>query len=84
LQPFAAAVNAGVLSVMCSYNRVNKVFACENNYTLALLKQQLNFSGFVVSGESFILFSSLFSHFSKIGVLYIRLFLLLSLALMLR
>jgi beta-glucosidase len=49
LQPFIAAVNAGVLSVMCSYNRVNYYFACENNYTLGLLKNQIGFKGFVVS-----------------------------------
>lgn len=50
LQPFEAAIRAGALSVMCSYNRVNGVFACENNYTLGLLKGPwLNFTGFVVS-----------------------------------
>ncbi len=49
LQPFIAAVNAGALSVMCSYNRINSVFACENNYTLSLLKKTLGFQGFVVS-----------------------------------
>ncbi len=27
----------------------SNVFSCENNYTLSLLKNQLNFSGFVVS-----------------------------------
>eukprot|EP00756_Hemistasia_phaeocysticola_P001534 Hpha_TRINITY_DN11078_c0_g1::TRINITY_DN11078_c0_g1_i1::g.93024::m.93024/K05349/bglX; beta-glucosidase len=32
--PFEAAVQAGVLSVMCSYNKVNGDHACENNQTL--------------------------------------------------
>ena len=36
--------------VMCSYNRVNGDFACENHYTLTdVLKQQWGFKGFVLS-----------------------------------
>lgn len=34
LQPFAAVVKAGVSSVMCSYNRLNGPFACDNADTL--------------------------------------------------
>lgn len=49
LMPFDAAVRAGALSIMCSYNRVNNVFACENPHTLGLLKNLLGFQGFVVS-----------------------------------
>jgi beta-glucosidase len=50
LQPFAAAVEAGVSSVMCSYNRVNGPFACDNAETLqGLLKKELGFEGFVTS-----------------------------------
>jgi beta-glucosidase len=50
LQPFAAAVEAGVSSVMCSYNRVNGPFACDNADTLqGLLKKELGFKGFVTS-----------------------------------
>jgi beta-glucosidase len=48
--PFADAVKAGVASIMCSYNKVNGVFACGNRDTLqTLLKQEIGFQGFVVS-----------------------------------
>lgn len=48
--PFADAVKAGVASIMCSYNKVNGVFACGNPDTLqTLLKQEIGFKGFVVS-----------------------------------
>ncbi|MGD1077369.1 MAG: glycoside hydrolase family 3 C-terminal domain-containing protein [Candidatus Sulfotelmatobacter sp.] len=37
-------------AVMCSYNRVNGDYACENRYLLTdLLKQDWNFKGFVLS-----------------------------------
>ncbi|KAI1809181.1 glycoside hydrolase family 3 protein [Poronia punctata] len=50
LWPFADAVRAGVGSVMCSYNKINNTFACENSYVLnQLLKNELGFQGFVVS-----------------------------------
>lgn len=47
--PFEAAIKAGVLSVMCSYNRINDVWSCHNNETLRHLKENLGFRGFVVS-----------------------------------
>ncbi len=47
--PFAAAVQAGVLSVMCAYNRVNDVYACENSDTFAHLRNDLHFEGWVMS-----------------------------------
>ncbi|WP_460370838.1 glycoside hydrolase family 3 protein, partial [Actinocorallia lasiicapitis] len=47
---FEAAVGAGVDSVMCSYNLVNRVQACENGALQnAFLKQELGFRGFVTS-----------------------------------
>ncbi|CAK7200600.1 hypothetical protein SEUCBS139899_003298 [Sporothrix eucalyptigena] len=50
LWPFADSVKAGVASVMCSYNRVNGTYACENSKTLnGLLKQELGFQGYVMS-----------------------------------
>lgn len=40
--PFEGAVEAGVGSFMCSYNKINNVYSCENNQTLAVdLKQRL-------------------------------------------
>ncbi|KAK4699050.1 beta-glucosidase, partial [Phenoliferia sp. Uapishka_3] len=50
LTSFAEAVRAGAASVMCSYNSVNGIHACGNNYTLnGLLKSELGFQGYVVS-----------------------------------
>ena len=45
-RPFADAIRAGVGSVMCSYNRINATYACENGYTNYLLKHELEFQGF--------------------------------------
>ncbi|KAL8279083.1 hypothetical protein RQP46_008541 [Phenoliferia psychrophenolica] len=48
--PFAQSVKAGVASVMCSYNMINNTYGCENSKLLnGLLKEELNFQGFVVS-----------------------------------
>lgn len=53
LWPFADAVRAGSGSIMCSYNRVNNSYACQNSKTLnGLLKEELGFQGFVVSDWS--------------------------------
>jgi len=44
--PFANAVKAGVSSVMCSYQRLNGSYACENSKSLnGLLKEELGFQG---------------------------------------
>lgn len=38
-------------SVMCSYNKFNETWACESEALLtSLLKDELDFQGFVVSG----------------------------------
>lgn len=50
LWPFADAVRAGSGNVMCSYNRINDSYACQNSKTLnGILKEELGFQGFVVS-----------------------------------
>jgi len=50
LWPFANAVHAGAGSVMCSYNRVNNSYSCQNSKLLnGILKTKLGFEGFVVS-----------------------------------
>ncbi|MEP9384743.1 beta-glucosidase family protein [Nocardioides cheoyonin] len=49
-KPFEYAVDAGVASVMCSYNAVNGAAACGNSDTLeGVLKGDLGFQGFVTS-----------------------------------
>lgn len=48
--PFLRSVQAGVASVMCSYNKINGTFACENDRVLnQILKQEFAFPGYVVS-----------------------------------
>ncbi|KAL3419630.1 beta-glucosidase G 1 [Phlyctema vagabunda] len=48
--PFANAIHAGVASIMCSYNRINGTYACENSKALnGLLKEELGFQGYVMS-----------------------------------
>ncbi|KAF2477372.1 beta-glucosidase 1 precursor [Lindgomyces ingoldianus] len=50
LWPFADAVKANVASVMCSYNKINGTYACENNGIMnKLLKDELGFQGYVMS-----------------------------------
>ncbi|RYF45544.1 MAG: glycoside hydrolase family 3 protein, partial [Cytophagaceae bacterium] len=50
LWPFANAVHAGTASVMCSYNRINETYGCQNSKTLnGLLKNELGFQGYVMS-----------------------------------
>ncbi|KAI1299578.1 glycoside hydrolase family 3 protein [Xylaria venustula] len=50
LWPFADAVHANVASVMCSYNKINGTWACENDGTInKLLKQELGFKGYVMT-----------------------------------
>ncbi|KAL0478030.1 beta-glucosidase [Acrasis kona] len=46
---FQAAIDAGVGSVMCSYNKINTTWACENEKTLGDLKNKLNLRGWVMS-----------------------------------
>jgi beta-glucosidase len=47
---FKAAVDAGVAAVMCSYNRINDTWACENDRTINKdLKDAMGFQGFVMS-----------------------------------
>ncbi|GAO17030.1 hypothetical protein UVI_02021960 [Ustilaginoidea virens] len=49
LWPFMDGVRAGAASVMCSYNRVNNTYACENSKLLnGVLKGELGFEGFVL------------------------------------
>ncbi|KAI4752944.1 putative beta-glucosidase [Aureobasidium sp. EXF-3400] len=50
LWPFYDAVKAGAGSTMCSYQRVNNSYACQNSKTMnGLLKTELGFEGFVLS-----------------------------------
>jgi beta-glucosidase len=48
--PFANAVRANCASFMCSYQRLNGSYACENSKALnGLLKGELGFQGYVMS-----------------------------------
>lgn len=48
--PFADAVHANVAAVMCSYNKVNTTWACEDQYTLqTVLKDQMGFPGYIMT-----------------------------------
>ncbi|KAL2851068.1 glycosyl hydrolase family 3 N terminal domain-containing protein [Aspergillus pseudoustus] len=50
LWPFQDAVRAGAGSAMCSYQRINNSYGCQNSKTMnGLLKGELGFQGFVVS-----------------------------------
>ncbi|KAF2727042.1 avenacinase [Polyplosphaeria fusca] len=50
LWPFYNAVKAGTASIMCSYNRINESYGCQNSKTLnGLLKTELGFQGYVMS-----------------------------------
>lgn len=50
LWPFAQGVKGGAASVMCSYNRINSTYGCENSKVMnGLLKGELGFQGHVVS-----------------------------------
>jgi beta-glucosidase len=53
LWPFTEAVKANVSFVMCSYNKVGPAWACENGTLITnILKNELDFQGWVVSGMS--------------------------------
>ncbi|KAI1383785.1 glycoside hydrolase family 3 protein [Hypoxylon trugodes] len=50
LWPFADSVHANVASVMCSYNKINSTWVCENDNALnKLLKKELGFQGYVMT-----------------------------------
>jgi beta-glucosidase len=48
--PFGESVKAGVGSIMCSYQRLNGTYACENSKTInGLAKEEWDFKGFMLS-----------------------------------
>ncbi|KAK4561100.1 hypothetical protein LTR86_005055 [Recurvomyces mirabilis] len=50
LWPFQELLRVGAGCVMCSYNRINGTYACENSKAMnGFLKGEMNFQGFVVS-----------------------------------
>ncbi|KAI4864743.1 glycoside hydrolase family 3 protein [Hypoxylon rubiginosum] len=50
LWPFADAVHSEVVSVMCSYNKINGTWACENPYVMdTILKKELGFQGYIMT-----------------------------------
>ena len=51
IPPYADAISKAKLgSIMCSFNKIDGTFSCENDYTLdEILRDQLGFSGFVIT-----------------------------------
>lgn len=51
IPPYADAITKAKLgSIMCSFNKINGEFSCENDHTLdEILRDQLGFSGFVIT-----------------------------------
>jgi beta-glucosidase len=50
LWPFADSVWANTTSVMCSYNKIDGTYACENSRIMSeILKDELNFQGYIMS-----------------------------------
>lgn len=50
LWPFADAVHANVAALMCSYNKINGTWACENDRVLnQIAKEELGFKGYVMT-----------------------------------
>ncbi|KAI9685828.1 MAG: hypothetical protein M1822_004106 [Bathelium mastoideum] len=49
LWPFADSIAANVASIMCSYNKLNETYSCENSAGINLVKKELGFQGYVVS-----------------------------------
>lgn len=48
--PFMNALRAGTGAIMCSYQRANNSYSCQNSHLLnGILKTELGFEGFVVS-----------------------------------
>lgn len=47
LAPIEAAIKAGVGSAMCSFNKVNTVYACESAEVFDILKEDYGFKGFI-------------------------------------
>jgi beta-glucosidase len=47
LAPIEAAIDAGVGSAMCSFNKVNDVYACESSEVFDILKADYGFDGFI-------------------------------------
>jgi beta-glucosidase len=51
LPPYESAItNAGLATLMCSFNKINSIYSCENNDSLqGWLRDDLGFDGFVIS-----------------------------------
>jgi beta-glucosidase len=48
--PFMDAIHSNVVSIMCSYNKINGSWACENGSMMNnLLKDELGFRGYIMS-----------------------------------
>ncbi|XP_019862172.1 PREDICTED: uncharacterized protein LOC100638070 isoform X2 [Amphimedon queenslandica] len=65
LPQFKACVEAGALSLMCSYNRINGVPACANKALLTdILRNEWDFKGYVVSDQGALEFIVIEHHYA--------------------
>ncbi|XP_039271814.2 uncharacterized protein LOC120346201 [Styela clava] len=66
LPAFRACIEAGAYGVMCSYNAINGVPACANKKLLTdILRNELGFTGYVVSDEGAIEHIDLFFNYTS-------------------
>ena len=64
LPAFHACVNAGTYGIMCSYNSINGIPSCANHRLLTdILRQGMNFSGYVVSDDDALNFMKTAHHY---------------------
>lgn len=64
-----AAVEAGVGAIMCSYNKINSTYACENVATLHDLKSGMGFQVSIMCSAKI----ATFTHVPVLGMGYVRL-----------
>lgn len=65
----AAVMEGGAMNIMASYNRLNGVYMCQNDYLLnQILRDEWGFKGFVLSDFSYGLRSTLAGAYSGLNV----------------
>jgi len=49
LPPYQSAIDAGACAIMCSYNKVDGVYSCDNEKMFDILRNKMGFKGFMQS-----------------------------------